>query len=349
MTLAARLLLVLLVLLTVLPLGALEVSRGRIRIITDPRRGTVILSVADSLDNPRWVPLTWSRDPATTFMTLRVDGQILDLLPGNHFRLNVQEEPNGLAMNYSGNRVNATVRYEFLTSRFSSIADGVRITVEVTNRTDKPLSWDLRYLIDTYLGEGGGHFLVDNVWQSREFRLLGRAATSWISARNESDPQVGLLFWLGEGVTAPNRTVFANWKRLRDSPWDHVFSEGREFSQPPYSFNDSAVAVFYEGLSLQPGSSQAVVMAIANVSARDLLGARIGTESVFGDVFESTVRAPQQERDLLRLLRRDRETLLDLLRRINQGIASPSNVSPEQIAAMRAILQELESRKSLFP
>lgn len=325
-----------------------EVSRGKVRLTVDPQRGTVIVSMTESLENPRWVPLTWARDPSTTFFSLRVNGQVLNLLPGNQFRLQVIEEPNGLRLAYTGARIDVSVLYEFLTSRYSSIADGLRITLEVLNKDSRDVRVDVRYLIDTYLGEQGTHFFIDNVGYNREVRIIGRANTSWMSARNEVPPQIGLMFWLGDGVTTPTRTLFANWKRLRDSNWDIVFSEGREFSFPPYSFNDSAVAVFYEGMLLASGARQSVVMALANASARDLIGARVGSESPLADNYEGTVVAPSQTQDLLSLLRRDKEVVMDLLRKLNIKINRPDEVTREEILAMRAILQELEGRKSLY-
>jgi len=334
--------------LSLMSLTSLEVTRGRIRLNYDRQRGSVIISTTESLENPRWIPLTWSRDPTTTMMSIRLNGQVLNLQPGGQFRLEASEESNGLLLTYQGTKTDVLVRYEFLTTRYSSIVDGLRLTVEITNKDSRDARVDFRYLIDTYLGEQGNHFLVDNLEINKEFRIIGRSSQSWVSARGDNPPQVGILFWLGDGVTPPTRTIFANWKRLRDSTWDIPFSEGRDFSLAPYSFNDSAVAVYYEGMIIQPESKQTLVLALSNVTAKDLIGARIGTESALADSFESTVEAPSNVNNLLQLLRRDRETVLDLIRKVNIKMNNPDSVTSDEIAAMRAILRELEGRKKIF-
>ncbi len=326
----------------------LEVTRGKVRINIDEQKGTVIISVTESLENPRWIPLTWTRDASTTFFSLRFNGQVLNLLPGNQFLLSVSEELNGVRMNYRGVRADVSVLYEFLTTKYSSISDGLRISVEITNKTANEARVDLRYLIDTYLGEPDNHFLIDNVVYNREHRIVGRTAQTWVSSRKENPPRVGLMFWLGDGVTTPTRTLFSNWKRIKDSGWDFIYSENREFNMSPYSFNDSAVAVYYEGLTIQAESRQTVIIAMANASAKDLIGAKVGSESPLADSYESTVIAPEQSNNLLQLLRRDKEVLLDLLRKLNIKMNNPDSVTTEEIEAMNAILRELENRKSLF-
>lgn len=329
-------------------LNGLEVTRGKVRLTIDEQKGTVIVSVTENLENPRWIPLTWSRDPSTTFFSLRFNGQVLNLAPGNQFRLQVQEEPNGVRLSYTGVRVDVSVLYEFLTTKYSSISDGLRISVEINNKTTIEARVDLRYVIDTYLGEPDNHFLINNVVYNNEYRIVGKSAQSWVSARKETPPRIGLMFWLGDGVTTPTRTLFANWKRIKDSGWDFIYSENRNFNMSPYSFNDSAVAIYYEGMSIQPEARQTVTLAFANAAARDLVGARVGSESPLADSYESTVMAPQQTNNLLQLLRRDKEVLLDLLRKLNIKINNPDSVTAEEIEAMNAILKELENRKNLY-
>ncbi len=327
---------------------SLDFVRGKMKVAVDENKGLFSIYYTEEINPPRWVPLIWARDPSTSLITLRINNRTMPLAVGSQFQMTVNQETNGVLIAWKNVDIEVNQRFEFLTSRNSSVSDGVRLSLEFRNLKEEPMNLDVRFLMDTYLGEQKNHFMVNNVPQNKEWRIIGRTSTSWISPRSEENPTVGLMVWLGDGATTPTRTIFANWKRLKDSPWDPSFSEGRDFNNIPYSNNDSAASIFYEGLIIPSKSSQTLIIAMSNLTAGSLIGAKIGTESVFQDMLESTVEAGNNVSDLLILLRRDREVVSDLLRKIDQGILNIRDFSEEDLRMLNTIFQQLEQRKDAF-
>ena len=77
----------------------------------------------------------------------------------------------------------------------------------------------------------------------------------WLAFESpEYDPRqlrsVGLL--RGEGLTSPDRLVIAWWVSLRDKAWEYTVDPAQPITI------DSAVALFYEPLPLEPGATRAV-------------------------------------------------------------------------------------------
>ncbi len=246
-----------------------ELERGRVRLEVYSGRDGFMLWYLDPHDE--WTPLLFRGDPAATVMAVRDGDRIVDL--GRSSRISMQQtERRGHAVvqrfvgfDMAIDRVFTPVR-----SRGSQRADGIRIVITLHNRSNQRRNLGLRVLFDTYLGETApgeaGHFQLDRgspVRFETSLRPEQESVRYWLT-RAPDRPELTLQQTLqGGGVTIPDRVVFANWKRLFQSTWDYTVLPSRRFSDPPYSLNDSAVAVYYNPVSVQPGASREIVIVLS--------------------------------------------------------------------------------------
>jgi len=136
--------------------------------------------------------------------------------------------------------------------------------------------------------------------------------------------------------------LFANWKRLDDTPWDLAFKAGRDFNQLPYSFNDSAVAQYYDAQELPAGSTREIVVLMGLKSAQSFEGSRVGSANPIDDLLKKS------QNPALGALDQDLASLQTLLAQIDAKIADPSRVTAEDLKLLRAVLDQMEvKRKSL--
>jgi hypothetical protein len=146
------------------------------------------------------------------------------------------------------------------------MANGIRINIRITNTSDRSSSVGLRFLLDTYLGEGRREapFFTDQRSLTEEALLEGDASDRWWVSGNN---RMGLMGNISpvEG-TKPDFIHFANWKRFNDVTWRLSYVPGRNFNFLPYSIGDSAVCYYFNPLPLDRGASRilSVFLALEN-------------------------------------------------------------------------------------
>jgi hypothetical protein len=168
-------------------------------------------------------------------------------------------------------RVTQIVR--FLRRRDTGVYDGVLVSYILLNESEGPVAAGVRVLFDTVLGERGlSHFgLPDGRTVAHRAIFSGREIPSYWLSRSEENPGLCLRGVLkGDVVDEPERVVFANYRALRErsslyDPRGYIPSQyvhgpdGREgepgFDHPPYSRNDSAVAVYSPLREIDAGAS----------------------------------------------------------------------------------------------
>lgn len=261
-----------LVCLTLLLFGtrafALEITSGKIRIDLAESSGRFIAYERTSAND--WTPLFYAQDPRTTVLEVRAGQDVYRMGDSSHFKQKVEKTQSGGQISWTSNRLSVTESFRFMTSAGAAQADGFLITISLANRSTDPLSLGARYLLDTSLGEQSRIEFVtpSDGSMSNETQFQGSGVPAYWASPLDRHMTVALEQLLrAPGVTLPDRVVFANWKRLNDSRWDYTVDTSRNFNMLPYSINDSAVAVYYDPQTVQPGATRTITMLMGQYSS----------------------------------------------------------------------------------
>ncbi|MEI8092926.1 MAG: hypothetical protein WCG80_01815 [Spirochaetales bacterium] len=321
-----------------------ELQRGKIKLNVGDKNGRMTVIYTDDIANPVPVALYSSDDPATSKIKIQLGDKVSVLGEDSTYVPVAETTAVGGKIVWTGKTLKVTQTFEFLTSAASSVADGVKETLSLTNLSDtQTLRPAVRVGIDTNLGEKKDHFkLSGGETVNSESKLEGNLPDWWVSP-SSTDEKIGLLMMLGKGATTPSRLVFANWKRLDDASWEMAFRQGRDFNQLPYSYNDSAVAQYYDAQDLAPGASRDIVLMFGNRSAITFAGAKVGTANVLSDLLQES---RTQEGGGASLVKQDLQSLENLMTQINAKLVDATKVTDEDLKLFKAILEQLESHKS---
>jgi hypothetical protein len=244
--------------------GGLDLTEGRLRLTLYEGIGRFSLSYLSNSRESAYTPLLVAQDPRTTSLSIVVGNKVSRLGEGSEFTQSVERTPEGARFMWKSALLTVTESFSFVSSEGSSSANGLRVDLEVKNTSRQDLMVGLRYLFDTYLGEASFlHFRTNTVPDvTRELTVSGDAMPQyWVSPLADDPEELGLQVMTGgEGITVPDKVVFANWKRLNDASWSYATSSSRNFNLLPYSVNDSAVAQYYEPRKLGKGASFAVTL-----------------------------------------------------------------------------------------
>lgn len=256
------------------PLGALEVSNGQVKLTLHEGIGRFTIAGLAKASGGSYTPLLVAQDPRTSMVSLLVADRVIRLGESSDFRESVEKTATGARFTWTSKQLVVAETFTFIGAPGADVASGVRIDLEVKNVSIRDVTVGVRYLFDTWLGEASSvHFRTDTVsGLSREMTVTGAdRAAYWVSPLADDPEGFGFECMLsGEGVTVPDRVVFANWKRLSDAAWSYTTSAARTFSQAPYSLNDSAVGQYYDPRPVPRGESMTVTLALGRASPSGL-------------------------------------------------------------------------------
>lgn len=211
-----------------------------------------------------------SADPWTSFTTIRVDGENF-VFGGRTQKPAGRQGPFGKVIVppqiVDGQAVQTVcqigpVQVEqvlgFTRSSTTGLKDTARIAYRITNQDDVPHRVGMRLVLDTMLGANdGAPFRVhDQAVTTDSMYTRAEMPDFWQAFDSLSDPQVMAQGTLkGPDVTAPDRVFFTNWGVLAESLWDFDFQLGRDFTRKGEFELDSAIALFWDPVTLSPGES----------------------------------------------------------------------------------------------
>jgi hypothetical protein len=297
-------------------------------------------------------PLLVWKDPRTSSVSLAIENKVHRLGDDNEFREAVEKTTSGGRFTWKSPLVSVTEDFSFVSSVGSPQADGVRIELVIRNLTEQELGVGVRYLFDTYLGEASYvHFRTDRIAEiPRELTLTRQNNPQyWVSPLVGDPNGLGLMCMLsGQGITTPDRVLFANWKRLSDAAWNYETSPARTFSLLPYSVNDSAVAQYIDPQRIAKGSELRVVTVLGRYSKGGFVlqspsgQTAEGTSSEQASPTTGGSAAAPGAKEPLPSVRADVSALDELLARLNRGLAD--GVSDEELAKLDAAVAELKER-----
>ncbi len=357
----------------------LDLTEGRVRLTLHDGIGRFSIAYMSNTRESAFSPLLVAQDPRTSALSIVVGNKIYRMGEGSEFVESLERTETGARFVWKASLLTVIEDFSFLSSSTSSPADGVRIDLTIRNTSRQDLKVGARYLFDTYLGEASFvHFRTDTITDvTKELAFSGATLPPYWVSPLPGDPEgLGLqVMTSGEGISVPDRIVFANWKRLSDASWSYTTSSARNFNLLPYSVNDSAVCQYYEPRMLARGTEMTLTLCLGkyNVAGFALrkpaaaVAAAAPTppeptapEPAVAPPVEETPPAVQavpavpptesaaqaEAAAAVRTTRADLAQVNALLSRIDGSIASGSSVAPTDIEGLKAAIAELRSRSS---
>jgi hypothetical protein len=354
-----------LLLISAIPLSALDVADGRMRLSFAEGEGRFILSAQTKGTSGIFVPLLAAQDPRTTLLSIVVGNRVYRMGESSEFSETEEKTSTGARMTWKSAFLQVTETFTFTASADSPLSNGVRIDLSLKNLSEQGITVGVRYLFDTYLGESSFvHFRTDSLTQITHELALTPADKPlyWVSPLSGDADGFGLqVMTAGAGITTPDRIVFANWKRLSDSPWTYDVSTSRNFSQLPYSVNDSAVCQYYNPRDLQHDGEATISLVLGVYSRAGFSGTVQSTQVTSSVAQQQTAPQPQQAAQQQaataatvpvappaslspQAVKADLSTVDRMLAQITAAVAAGSAVSDDVLAQIESTLNDLRAR-----
>jgi hypothetical protein len=298
-----------------------------------------------------YVPLLAAQDPRTTTLSIVVGNRVYRMGESSDFAQSAEKTATGARFVWKSTFLEVTETFTFISSATSSLSNGMRIDVGLRNLSEQEITVGVRYLLDTYLGESSFvHFRTDSLTQlTHELTLTPTdKAAYWVSPLAGDADDFGLqVMATGQGITTPDKIVFANWKRLSDASWSYDTSTVRNFSQLPYSVNDSAVSIYYEPRAVPRSGQATITLALGLFTKEGFTGSSPATQD-FGTAVQQTLQEAKNAQDISAAARADLATVNRLLARIDAILAAGGTISAADQDLLDSTLKDLEGRISRY-
>jgi hypothetical protein len=255
------------------------------------------------------------------------------------FRTRLGGTPSNPSLIFESSVLTVTQDFSFIRTASSSLTNGVKITITLTNRGEQPVNAGIRFLIDTSLGERNPPHFNTNLRQINAEAVIERSSADqyWIS-KNTKLALMGSVD--GANITRPDLIHFANWKRLNDTSWKIPFVAERNFNLLPFSVNDSAVCYYYEPVMIPRGGSRVITLVL---SGEDTAGfARVNNaQDNLSALIRDSARPGENTVDSMRA---DLIILRDLAARLDSLIAYGAAVPDDELAAIGLLISRIRSK-----
>ncbi|MDC7235813.1 MAG: hypothetical protein PQJ58_21505 [Spirochaetales bacterium] len=319
-------------------LGALELKDNTSRILFDEKNA--VWSLFYNV-NGKVLPLYEDRDSRTSYINIVIDNRTYRLQKNSFFNQHTESNNGYASAHWSNNILHVTQ-----TVQVDHSIKGFRITLTVRNLSKNYISVGLKNLIDTHNNADGPDFLVEgNLPVNSEREWSGAEVPDYWGTYpgTESGSQ---LTYTTLGDRKPDRLIFANWKRLNDSDWDFNLREGRDFSLLPYSINDSAAGIFFNAVSIPPGTELSVQYALT--AGGPVLSARKAPSSVSTAAPVARETVDGRQIILNYALSYDLDLIDKLIKEINMLLITDDPVYNPQIEYFETELGKLKQKLSHY-
>ncbi len=331
-------LLSLILLLSAAGLWGWEMNRGMMRLVVDESGHFSLYSTSD-VAHPLYVPLFWAVDPTTTIVTVKIGNQTIVLGKDKTFEPHLKSLPNGVQITWVSPQIQLIETWEFVVSSHSPLVDGVKWSFQFEKNA---LSQEvgLRIILDTYLGEKKDAFF-DPAGKPLDSETAWQTPPSFLISRSPLRSDLGLLVMLSDpSLPVPDQTVIANWQRLANTSWTYTPENGRDFNLLPYSYHDSALALWYNPQLLLPGSSRNISLVMGSVTAGTFKDAK-QVSGELGNLLDTAKTGSSPDEDVRKAL----AVLDSLLTQIDERRKNPEKMSPQDEQILEATLNQLEQQK----
>jgi hypothetical protein len=318
---------------------AAEYIDGRVRLVINENTGRFSLFFMTDIAREQYVPFFMDQDPRTSFLALLVNNRNYRMGESASFKTVLGGTPSNPALIFESSFLRVTEDFSFIRTASSSLTNGIRITITITNKGEQPIDAGLRFLLDTTLGEAASpHFVTDQRQINAEAVIEASSGDLyWISKNN----QLALMGSItGQNITRPDRIHFANWKRLNDVPWKTPFVSGRNFNLLPYSIGDSAVCYYYEPAVINRGESRVISMVFAS---EDENGFALSS-NVPDELSHLIQESSKIEGDVSQSMRNDLIVLRDLVAKLDGYLGSDGPVPDDELSAIGLLISKIKEK-----
>jgi hypothetical protein len=321
-----------------------EYVNGRVRLVLH-ENGRFNLYYIPNFATRKQFSLWSDKDPKSSFLEVYVGNQTHRLGDSRQFVTRVSTETENPSFMFGGFDLRINQDFRFLRTVGSSTVNGIEVTFTMENLRSQAVDVGLRMLLDTELGEVRNlpPFLKSNGTPiTAEYTIPARSTENYWVSRNDNASLMGSV--VPPGGVSPQKIVFANWKRLKDALWETPYTEGRSFSMPPYSVNDSAVCYYYAKVTMQPHEKRTVTLLLSAYDANGFgnaviyrtLQRDIFTEWVYGKYVPGKNKA-----DDVRLLQ-------GLMERMDQYQNQQLYMPEDEILTMNSLIAEIKTRYGIL-
>ncbi|MDR2662405.1 MAG: hypothetical protein LBC31_05350 [Treponema sp.] len=318
---------------------AAEYIDGRIRLVINENTGRFSLYFMTDIAREQYLPFFMDQDPRTSFLALLANNRNYRLGESASFKTTLGGTPLNPALVFESSFLTVTEDFSFIRTGSSSLTNGIRITITITNKGEQPLEAGLRFLLDTTLGEGSStHFLTDRRQITGETLIEAGAGDLYWVSKNSRLALMGSIG--GQNITSPDLVHFANWKRLNDVPWKAPFAAGRNFNLLPYSIEDSAVCYYYEPSVINRGESRFISIVLASEDENGF-----ALSSNVPDELSSLIRESSKiEGDVSQSMRTDLIVLRDLVAKLDSYISSGALIPDDELSALGLLISKIKEK-----
>lgn len=190
--------------------------------------------------------------PSTSFSTIKVDGSNYIF---NTQTIESDESDLSTRATQNINGVDVVQELKIVANSSTGKADTVQIKYTATNQSSTAHTVGTRIMMDTMLGNNdAAPFMVPgNGAVTTELELTGDDIPDyWQAFDSLTNPSVIAQGTLLRTENKPDKVQFSNWSRVYNSEWDFTV-------RPGSSNGDSAVTLYWNPTTLQPGESKSYV------------------------------------------------------------------------------------------
>jgi hypothetical protein len=322
-----------------LHLGAAEYIDGRIRLVVNENTGRFSLYFMTDIARERYEPFFMDQDPRTSFLSVLVNNRSYRMGETSSFRTRLGGTPSNPALIFESSFLTVTEEFFFIRTGSSPLTNGVRISITIANKGEKPVEAGARLLIDTILGEETSpHFITNQRQINSETLLEASSGDSYWISKNDQLALMGSVE--GQNITRPDLIHFANWKRLNDTPWKTSFVSGRNFNLLPYSIGDSAVCYYYEPAVIARGESRVIAILL---SSEDENGFALSS-NLPDDLSHLIEESGKLEGELSESMRADLIILRDLVAKLDRHASTGAYISDDELSAIGLLISKIKSK-----